>query len=115
MKKTSSGCTTKYYGVVSGRIYTGKYALATRDYGVVVQYGTHLGQHVNDIGYHGSIVPPGSSVSAVGISNGGTAFASWEPGSGLQRINSWGSGSSSGGGTCPDKTCDDYELSLIHI
>ena len=107
LRKTSSGSTSKYYGSVSGRIYTGTYGIAVRDYGIVMGNTFCLGQPVGDIGYHGSQVPPGSSVSNIAIDNGGTEFAYWIGGA---RVIFRGGRSSSSGGGCPDKTCDDYEI-----
>jgi hypothetical protein len=107
LKKTSSGTTSKYYGSVAGRIYTGQYAITVRDYGIVKRYGKCLGQHVNDIGYHGTVVPSNSSVSNVGVSNGGTAFTEWQ--GGAKANIRWGTGGG-GSSTCPDRSCDDYEI-----
>ena len=106
LQKTSSGSTSKYYGAVTGRIYTGTYGIGVRDYGRV-KAPHQNGQPANDIGYHGAVIPPNSSTSSIAIDNGGTNFASWVPGA---KVNiRWGGSSSSGGG-CPDKTCDDYEI-----
>ena len=107
MKKTSSGSTSKYYGSVGGRIYTGTYGISVKDYGYVKGNAMCVGQPVGDIGYHGTVIPSNSSVSSIAIHNGGTDFDYWLGGA---RVIMRGGGSSSSGGGCPDKTCDDYEI-----
>jgi len=108
LRKTSSGTTSKYYGSVTGRVYTGKYGVGVMDYGQMTGPGECLGQPANDIGYHGSLVPPGSSVSAVAVNNGGTGFLSWV--GGAKANISWGTGGGGGSAACPDRSCDDYEI-----